>query len=304
MFAMVRVVFSVFIQTRHQSCRVTVAGSQSHGHGGARWRTVAHGAAGIHARIAHPTLPVPAPRIAVLGESPLIFRVGQAVRKAGADPHIFTTGAIHLGNNVWIFTSTTNGLMPQDQTAIHLHPRLRHEKPLTLADEGPIVTTGTLAQIETRGIRGVPGTTGLQGKLGLDDAGSASGHGRHEPFPLVVSAEEAIFRYRGLHKQEQVAVTPLALEHIDLKLLLTLFAELQLEGLTKPIANDVERIIRAPAPSRQVFWTNDAEPGAHAGELIRYRFKFHILEFEPRFLARPGVFRLGASAAPRDTMEY
>ena len=91
-------------------------------------------------------------------------------------------------------------------------------------------------------------------------------------------------------------VVVLALEHTDLELGFALGAELQLEHLAPLIGRDIERIVGAPATKGQVFRTNNAEPRAHAGELVRNRFSIHILmlgrargggrlSFEPVWLA-------------------
>jgi hypothetical protein len=72
-----------------------------------------------------------------------------------------------------------------------------------------------------------------------------------------------------------VALVRLALENQRIKLSLAFFAKLHLEDLALFVSGDVECVVRTTAPSRHVLWTNDPEPRAHAGELIRDRFRIH-----------------------------
>ena len=68
---------------------------------------------------------------------------------------------------------------------------------------------------------------------------------------------------------------PLALEYVHLELSFALRAELHLEELSPFVGDNIERVVCAPPIPRQVFWTNDPEPRAHADELIRDRFGVH-----------------------------
>ncbi|MEA3210381.1 MAG: hypothetical protein QOE70_3438 [Chthoniobacter sp.] len=137
---------------------------------------------------------------------------------------------------------------------------------------------GALAQVQPGAIGGRSCSTWLQSDLRLHYARRATWHRGDKPLPLVVSAQEAIFRLRRLHKQEQVPVVVLALEHVDFELRLALGAELHLEELALLVGDNIERVVGALTPPRQVIWTNDTEPRTHAGELIRDRFRVHIFK--------------------------
>jgi len=67
-------------------------------------------------------------------------------------------------------------------------------------------------------------------------------------------------------------VVPVALKHIDAELRFARRAELHLEELSPFVGDDIERVFGTALLPRQIFWTNDAEPRAHAGELICDRF--------------------------------
>ena len=77
-------------------------------------------------------------------------------------------------------------------------------------------------------------------------------------------------------------VVPVALKHIDVELRFAHCAELHLEELSPFVGDDIERVVGTALLPKRIFWTNDAEPRAHAGELIRDRFRVHTLEFGPR----------------------
>jgi hypothetical protein len=134
------------------------------------------------------------------------------------------------------------------------------------------VPARALTLVQTRVIRGFPDFGRQQGEFRLRDRRSTTGHGCHEPLAFIVSAQKAIIRHRCFHEQEEVTVMPLALEHVHLELSFALSAELHLEELAPFVGDNVERVVGASAISRQVFWTNDPEPRAHADELIRDRF--------------------------------
>ncbi|MEK0448889.1 MAG: hypothetical protein RL088_1157 [Verrucomicrobiota bacterium] len=86
-----------------------------------------------------------------------------------------------------------------------------------------------------------------------------------------------------------MAVAWLALEHEGVELRLPLYTKLHLEKLTVFIGNNIERVVRASASARHVFWTNNSESRAHPGELIHNRIRIHILMFSRNALLRPGV---------------
>ena len=231
-----------------------------------------HRAARIHLRIAEADLPAPARHLRVAGDECLVFRFGDPVRKAPAGAHPVTAGAEHLGDHVRLATSAANWLVAEDVLLIHAQVRRGHEEPFTLADEGSVVPARALTLVQARVIRGIADFSRQQGEFRLRDRRSTAGHGRHEPLTFIVSAQKAIIRRRCFHEQEEVTIMPLALEHVHLELSFALRAELHLEELALPVGDDVQRVVSAPATPRQVFWTNDTEPRAHADELIRDRF--------------------------------
>ena len=75
-----------------------------------------------------------------------------------------------------------------------------------------------------------------------------------------------------------MTVVMLALEHAHIELRLALRAELQLEDLAVLVVCNVERVVIAPTPTWQLVWTNKPEPRAHAGELIRYAVRIHMVD--------------------------
>ena len=101
------------------------------------------------------------------------------------------------------------------------------------------------------------------------------------PLAFIVSAEEAIVRLRRFHEQEQVSIMLVALEHVQFALGFALGGDLHLEELAPFVGDNIDGIITAAATPGQIFWTNDPEPRAHAGELIRNRFGIHNLSFNP-----------------------
>ena len=74
-----------------------------------------------------------------------------------------------------------------------------------------------------------------------------------------------------------MTIFTVTLQHANLALGLALGTDLQLEELAPLVGDNVERLIRTPAPPWEIFWTNDPEPRAHAGEVIRDRFCIHNL---------------------------
>jgi hypothetical protein len=172
-------------------------------------------------------------------------------------------------------TATADRLVVMDELLVHVEVRHRHEEPFTLADEGAIVPAGALALVEATMVGGSAHFGRLQGEFRLHDGRSATGHGGDEPLALIVSAQKAIIRGRCFDEEQEVAIMPVALEHSDVELWFALGGNLQLEPLTEFVGGEIERIVRAAARARQIFWTNDPEPSAHVGELVRNRFRIH-----------------------------
>jgi hypothetical protein len=107
-----------------------------------------------------------------------------------------------FGDDVRLSATSAQRLVAKNRLRVRDDVRGRHKEPFTLADEGTVVPTEALALIETGGVRGIANLHRLQSELCLRDTRSATRHRGDEPLALVVSTQEAIFRFRRLHEQE------------------------------------------------------------------------------------------------------
>src|SRR6266496_667332 len=185
--------------------------------------------------------------------------------------------AIQLLDELGLAATATNGFIPQNEFWVRPQSRGRHEEPLALTAEGPILSPVAFAWRQSGLGLGRLYLGGFQGFHRVVHSGNTARHCCHKPIALVVTAQEAVgllLRLCAPHYEQEVTSAGTGLQNSNVELVVEILRNAEFKELATSVAANVHSVA-AGAPARR----DNARPKsrAHGGEFRFNVFSIHIV---------------------------